>query len=341
MKSGLEYLHVPFEEDEGRREDLRKTINEYDRSYGLRLKHPENCDFDLWYVDAQHVFTEELMDNIHALSSIQASTHYGPRLFVSGSSDYGRSMEGEYLFRSSPLWNGARNIEPILSDVFKARFLTLLYSEMAKYLDDIVDMEFRHIGHSVTRSEQRYMILQRIIDTTMNFHDNYIKKQYSLEAFLQLARYLSFRSKKKRDKVFELIAEHMGIIQMNQTWSGNSLDEDVLVNDLVKIAYMAVTENPNIENTTPTMLQVNTSDDQMMRKILTGLGEDILFVKNRKKNHPHPFLYEAFLYARPSMPTRFTDVSSNLRIRVAIRALYYLGFLTNDTSMLKLIQKIV
>lgn len=343
MKSGLDYLHTPFEDDdyEYSRDDLRKQINEYDRSYGLRLKHPENCDFDLWYMDAKHVFTEELMDNIHELNSIKINTHHDPKLFVSGAMNRGGSIEGDYIFQTSPLWNGARTMEPILSEVFKARFLTLLYSEMAKYLDDIVDMEFGHIGNSVTKSEQRYAILQGIIDATTNFHDAYIKNQYSLDASLRLVYYLSFRSKKKRNKVLELISEHMGIIYMNQTWSGNNLDDDVLMNDLAKIAYMAVTENPDIENTTPTMLQIDIHDDRLVRKVLTGLGEDILFFKNRRKKHPHPFLYEAFLYARPSMPTRFTDVSSNIRIRIAVRALYYLGFLANDSSMMKLIQKIV
>lgn len=339
--SGLEIFDLPPEDSDEKEDILREIINEHDRAYGLRLKHPKVVNYAVQYERLKSSFTKDLLNVMRTFNQLDDDSYENPRLFVSEITKHGQTKKGAEIFQTSPLWNGRMDRKDIMDDIFKARFLVLLYSEMAKYIDDVVDTEFGKYGHSVTKDEDRYLILKTIVSLTGRFHDAYIDGTDSLSIALELNGLLSSRSRKKREKVLRLIQDHVDIIQMQQTWTSYNLDDDVLINDLVKMAYVAVTENPDISETTPTKMGMSFSDKREIKKVLYGLGEDILWFKHQKKHRKNPIFYDAFMYAKPELLCSFSDVDDDTVIRIAIRAMYYLSFLINEPRIHRLIQKIV
>lgn len=336
MKSYIDFLSFPEESEDEKLKEIRKEVNKHDKTYGLNLKKPHKVDYKIEYILLRDSFINDLQENINALNTqfIKSSVnnkHSG--LFVQERNKDKKITDIDIVTK------GLKRVF-MFDDVFRERFLIILYTEMIKYVDDIVDLEFKRIGKSVVKDEQKYMILEKFVHTIQDFHNAYIHMNMSMPIVMKLNSLLTFRKGKHRDKVCQLLIDHTDIIKMSKTLFGFSLDDDILINDITKMAYIAVTEQSNIENTSPTMVDITLKDEVALRKVMINLGEDILIYKNKKKCR-NPFLYDAFLMACPSMPCSHPDINSNTTIKVAVRAMYYLAFLANDITIYHLIEKMV
>lgn len=318
--------------------EMRKEVNDHDRSYGLDLKHPKKIDFRILYEYRKNQLITCLTKSIEDMNRVDfhnnESTFFSD--FIMGRKD-GLS---KFLFHHSELWRGEMRVLDQRSDVFRKRFLTLLYSEIIKYVDEIVDMEFKSVGRKLLENEDRCMILENFIKTINNFHVKLLSGEDTLEAFLKLEYYLSNRKKRKtKEKVCNILNDRMKILSLNKGMLGYYLEDDEVINEIIKMAYVAVTENPDISGTSKLVIGVTFEDPKKIRSMVINLGKDIL--EYRDMYPEKPLMYDAYLYANPQMLTMYPDVNHNNMLLVGVRAMFYLGFLSGNKEIQKIITKIV
>ena len=282
----------------------------------------------------------------HLLVMMKRMNGYNGR---GNSSDYiygamGRqgSPKASIIFQTSQLWRGKTEVTEIEGQLFKYRFLTFLYSDVIRNIDQIVDWEMENTGRRLTEDMDRYNILKRLMSAVSDFSQNLLSEETSsMKSFVDMDYFLYQSSSKRKRLVIETMVEHLNVIIDNQSFMrGNYLDEYIVINDLMKLAYVAVTDSANLKHTFPIVQNVDFKNKAQLRNMLMKLGEDITEYR-RINNNKHSRLYDIFLYSRPDMETGYMDVNRNTSLRVGIRAMFYLGFIANDKKVWKLINRIV
>ena len=335
-KKGLELFTLPTQKDLETMNDMRKMVNGFDEYFGLDLENPVEVDYMIAYTKKKKHFVNTLIQLMNQFSNIEHRKVADPDYFVSGILPGIKTASG-FMAGKTNLWRDG-NIDHN-SEVFKLRFLTILYSQLSKYLDDFVEMEYKRTGRVMFEDEDRYRILCKIIKCVTRFHEAYLDNEDTIELFMELEFLLSYRKNKVRKKVSDSLIEHINVLEVNRNFIRYSLEDDVLINDTLRLAYVAVTENPKVGGTFQPVLGVTFEHRRKIRIMLMNLGRDIQAYREKHPNRP--LLYDCFIYAKPMAKTSFSDVRSNTLLKVGVRALYYLSFLANKPGLDILIQKIV
>lgn len=334
--NGLSLFTFPTEKELDTMNDMRRIVNGFDQYFGIDIEKPVEVNYLVTYTKTKERFISDLLELMCRFNETRDRKIVDPNYFINGILPGVRNASG-FMAGKTNLWKDG-NVDHN-TQVFKLRFLTILYSQLSKYMDDFVEMEYKRTGRAMFEDEDRYKILCKIIRCVKKFHAAYLGNEDTIELFLDLEYLLSHRKNKTRKNVSKALIDHIEVLEANRNFIRYSLDDDVLINDTLRLAYIAATENPKIEGTFRPVIGVTFENRRKIRTMLMNLGRDIQIY--RRKHPDHPLLYDCYVYARPQMPTSFPDGNVSNLLKIGIRALYYLSFLANKPGLDLIIREIV
>ena len=340
MKISKDLLVFPEQKKKYKRKKKGKEKSIYDLVDFIyeAPKEKESIDQKIAYRERKQKLKSKLLSMIQRMND--CGRHKKSKDYTSKIRGKHSGTEADYIFESSLLWNGKATMVKPQSHIFKYRVLTLMFDDIIQYLDEIVDSEFEKSGRRVYEFEDKLKILRQIDRCLTSLQSKYMQGEPVMKEMVQIEYYFCNHKDKKKDQLVNTLVDHLGIIMDNKTIGGqNQLDDYVLINDLIKLAYVAVTENPNISKTKSISTSVTFADKNKIRLLIMGLGEDILKYKDEKGNLS--LLYQEFLFARPQIETSYADVNHNRELREGIRALIFMEFLTNSSEIKKFIRKMI
>ena len=295
----------------------------------------DSIDEKIEYREAKQKFKSKLLSMIQKMND--CGKHKKSKDYVLKAKGKHGGTEAEFIFQSSPLWNGKMNTLELTDPIFKYRFLTMLYDDVIRYLDDLVELEYSQQGRRLYEYEDKTRVIKKMQRCLILLQKKYISNEPIMKEMVQMEYYFSKKKPKKKEKLVNTLVDHLGIIMDNQTIGGkNQLDDYVIINDLIKLAYVAVTENPDISKTSAISSTVTFEDRNKLRLLIMKLGEDLI---KYDEYGDRSILYQEFLYSKPRITTTYRDARHNKELREGVRALTFLEFLTNSKEVRKFIMK--
>ena len=224
--------------------------------------------------------------------------------------------------------NGAR---------YRGRYLTFIYFYFFKNADDIVDELCKRLD--IDTFEGKYQVLEKLITKLNTFTVNFTAKNadYSKSAKELMEIFMVSEKSDTTDKVMTIF-EQQGEIIKDACANKNLYDDDVIINNIIKLSYVTATGSPNVSGCPKFKEGVTYKNAKILKKQIRKLGKEI--VKERRKRK-RPGMYKAFTKAMPLYYSRFSDINEDYYLNVGTKALSYLKFLLNDKKCNKYIDSII
>lgn len=329
-------------------DDLVKAVNECDKQYGIKLKHP-----DVWCSPESYRQVIEARADMY-IAALMCAINGIPikNYFTTDDSEneYGTIckpvgiMNVEFTDESVLNWENLIKTYNTDSLAFRCRFITLVLSsilgEMGKITEQEVIKRKKFFKHS--RDEQRIIITKEVISDTLRFVQLMLQPNESYKnIILKMQEHLSYTKRKPDHRTLRnLINGH--IIQLRKGMKKEPLTErffsdDMAIYSILKISYMLATNKTNVDVLPKFKYIENATVKHNLIKLIEELGAEILYGTDGRKYSP---MFKAFVQARPSIWSQFYKESEeNLSIRVGIIAIEYTKFIMNDHTIDKFINE--
>lgn len=275
-----------------------------------------------------------LMDMIFAINGIDKDEY----LFSDGFSlEYSFSFNDKFKAMSK-LGFDRESKDDINSLKFRARFVTKLLFYLMKHLEDIVYSISDNGDEYNSKWKVRYGVLKEIIFRVNAFTTSYLSNDIQYRNHLEkiLEFMLIYTKREESEEIIETYCEQIEFVR--RACKTMEYKEDLMINNIIKLAYMMSTENMKLKNCPKPIEDMDWKDYESVREQIAGLGSAILKRRGKEKEHP---LYRLFTKAMPLYFSKYPNVNEDYEINVGTKALLYLKFLIDDKDVDKYIDKLV
>lgn len=326
--------------------ELVEEVKRLDKSQGLRLKHPVK------FLDPMISYPVNLQNakiyflSIAIILNNQKPDDYfvndGPFIHLV----YPVSIENDYFVENSYLFHlNNRKKYRINSNEFRGRFVTLLCMKIGDLIPDIVDSRFVLSGKKVNEWEEKELILHDVIKIINRFiisyldNDDFENDLFNLFVLITLRKAYKRKYRKYKMKVLTTFKEQKDRLSEGRT--SNRLikplmDDDIAINNVIKLAYVVMTENLDISKTPNISEGITLKDSREIRELVEALGASINLYDRKL-----PFLYQIFMTTIPNIVIKWDEVNTNLNLKTGCKALIYLDFICHDKNIHKLITSMI
>lgn len=318
-------------------DDLRAEVNAMDKAFGLRLKHP-----DIYAEPHQYYQVMEAQAQMYSagLICVFNGIDLGDYFETDELSGYGTICKPvgimHPVFRASSAlnWDG-RSKYGHKSLMFRCRFLTEVLFEVMCNIDRITKRETKEkftMKHSF--DEQRIIVCKKVMDDCSRLVKLMItpKKEFK-NSLLIMQEHVSYTMKnvnhqnlKKKLNSHVLNLRHG--TKKDPFTQTRLLSDDIIINDLLEIAYMLATNRTDIKNLPKFKFIEGATVNHNLVKLITHLGDAIL-----RAEHDTGFnrMFRAYINARPRVYSDFANECNNdLRVLYGCVALGFASFVMND-----------
>lgn len=208
------------------------------------------------------------------------------------------------------------------TEIFKKRFLTLfldkIYLNMKQIIKKDTEEEIVNLHHSICSFIKQIMIGDR----------------ESLYRDFSIISYSISLNEKNRKIYDELLSDGMKSLYASME---KEIPDDEIIYTIIRLAFLISTGDVNF-NDLPKFKKIKGIKKEFDSfEIIARLG---FAIANKKYNKRTP-LYNAFRNASPLIKSNQKDVNRILYLNIGVRAIYLLGFITNDKKIRSFIYEFI
>ena len=189
---------------------------------------------------------------------------------------------------------------------------------------------------------QKMVVFQYMIETVREISIGFVCKNSSLtEYYYDIMKLISLEKGvntkyNKKLKYISTFKTQLSIIQDSQkvTFLGFRMEDDILVNNICKLAYIIVTESDIIKHTSPVITGLVLDDKQKIITAVRELGKDIHKYMER---HPDselstPFYMYQKIHVVPKLRL-LTEYKHDIDFQMGYDAIRYFAFVANSADI--------
>lgn len=326
-----------------RLEELRYEVNSFDKLYGCNLRKPlpiinpkvgykitiSNCEL-------------YLIDLLCAINNINPSEY----IFIT---DNGAictdrfKLDKKFKNLSSLSMNDDFPDKTFTLD-FHGRFIShIIYYYLMEIREMVKDIHDMSEEDNASKFDTYIIILNEIVKRLNMLVITYLNNDYSythhMKSLIELR--LVRDCNPKKEKFIRFYDKEIGYIK--ECCKTNLLgklneDDDIIINDITKLAYMLTTENTKFKHCGTVSEGTSLENKRLLKEILGRLGYAILV--NREKCGMNP-MFKAFIKSKPEINTNMRDVNQHIELSVALEALEYEKLLIDDANVSRVIDHII
>lgn len=321
-------------------DELVKAVNNCDKEYGLRLKHP-----DIWAEPDQYrkvveaKFDMSIAAMICCLNGIDVKDYFE----IDTENGYGTISKPVGLkykcFTDSSILNWDNPKEKYNTDslVFRCRFVTLVFAHILGRIDTICDKELTNkYKYKHSRSEKGILVIKDILNHFRRFLLLMVNQESKYQnMILKIHEYVSFTKKNVKHKELKnLLNGHILNVRKgmrDEMFTDRFMSDDLAIYNILKVAYMLATNKTNVDVIPHFKHIEGATVEHNLIKLIEELGAQIITNTKDKKYTP---MFKAFIEARPSIWSQFYKESEdNYAIQIGLLSLAYAKFVFNDENI--------
>lgn len=325
--------------------DLVKEVRKLDKEYGVRLRH-QSSD-----IEPETFYKMNLQNSrIQLLSIVAVLNGQDPELYFTNNkgviSQIGRvEIDNDYFVKDSYFFHLENDMKyDINSTDFRARFISILCIELCKILGKIIGNIGRMRDDNISIWESKELVLHDIMRVVNNFILSYLEnKDYDTHLFnlfllttdrkIKENKELLNRIKavrKMTDNTSSLLVGYTKVISTEKLFT-----DDMVINNLLKLAYVCITENPDVSKTPKIPVGVSFEDEYVIRDLVRSLGKVI------SKQEEKSFIYKVFIRSIPNLHFKWKTINDDENLNLGCKALIYYDFITHNKSIHKIVKRMI
>jgi len=325
-------------------DELVKAVNDCDKKYGIRLKHP-----DIWSEPEQYLqiveakFDMNLAALICCLNGIPVKEYFE----TDTETGYGTickpvGVKYECFTDASILdWEDLKTKYNPKSLIFRCRFVSLILSYLMGRIDTITTkVVLRKYKCRHSKAEKSILVTKNILNHLVKFILIMINQDVSYQnIILKIHEYVSYTKKNVRhDELRNTLNGHVLTVRKGMkedVMTDRFMSDDLAIYNILKVAYMLATNKTNLD-VIPNFKHIEGATVKHdLLKLIEELGAQIIQNTRDKKYAP---MFKAFIEARPSVWSQFYKESAeNYAVQVGLLSLAYAKFVFNDNAIDKFI----
>lgn len=323
-------------------DDIVREVDTFDKSFGLRLKHPEIFYDNESYADEMNKYANSVLCTLFArLNNIDPDV-----MCVDDPDDesYGDIADEEtisYLISkySKLKWNIDGATYDVSSLIFKMRFMSCiilsLLNNVKKISKRVIKKGKGYYQHSM--DEQMYLLIPEIISRIVNCTRLMISGAQYRNDLIVVMLYMAYIKKKtKQPKLVEYVEYDMIPLLENikpDLFSGVVFaDDDIAIHSILGCGFVWATNNHKYHKVLPNFKYVQGATlKHDLSKLVESLGSAII-------NEKITDVYDAFITSDPKVRTEFAnECARNRELTMGIYALEFVKFIFNDSNISKIV----
>ena len=324
--------------------DLLAEVNKFDKSFGLKLKHPvwDNAKEYKNIISSKTDFGIAgllcVINGINANEYIQSNKKGEVQLLYPVSPYYPK-----FMFDSAVNWETNKTYDTS-SFIFRVRYLSILLSYLIGNSNNIVKQYIRSEGYTHSNNARALVFLKDYMRDIILFINLLLSRDSTYKnMILKINQYLSYTDKKiKSNKLYELLNGH--VVNLRRSMNTNIItsrfaDDDMCIFMLLKISYMLASNKTNLKVIPKFRFIEGATVKHDLLKLIEELGLAIL-----ENTHEEKFSigFMSFTDARPKIKTDWVNESKdNYPLKVGILALGYTSFVMDDKHITKFINEML
>jgi len=327
-------------------DDLVESVNKYDKTYGIRLKHPDVWANPIQYLKITEAKAEQNIAALICLVNGVAVKDYVEFNDLDDYEDASELMHIDFTEESLLDWNNQKTTYNDNSMIFRCRFITLVLMSMLGKVDKIIELEVNNKKkfYLHSRDEQKILITKKLIEDCVRFVNVVSNTSISHQnIILRMHEHTSYTKKKvKHQSLRNLLNGHV----LNTRHSMNIdpitkrfAEDDMTIYNVLKISFMLATNSTDLKAIPNFKYIEHATVKHDLGKLIEELGREILIYSKGRKYGP---MFKAYVDARPRVYTQFhKECNDNFAFRVGVLALKYTNFVCNDKTIKRFINEML
>ena len=308
--------------------DIVRAVNEFDKSFGIKLKHPSVWNEPKKYRAIYEARSEMNLGGVLCILNGLKPEDYQKYNENSIIPEVDGIMHVSFVDDSCLDWNSRKRYAT--SDfIFRCRFLTLVLANFNGNIHKIVENELIYTHNKIRHSKDELgiKITKDVINNCVRLVNLMVTNTTFANTILKINAYASFSKKPaKYIKYVNMVNGHilsLRNVAKPDIITNVGMDEDVVIYNILKIAYMLATGKTSIKNLPSFAELENIRFSYNLRKLIERLGVAIY-----KSKSVSP-LFKAFIDASPKVYSQFHKNASR-ELRCGLTALEFASFVMND-----------
>ena len=293
-------------------DDIVREVDTFDKSFGLRLKHPEIFYDNESYADEMNKYANSVLCTLFArLNNIDPDVMC---VDDPGDESYGDIADEEtisYLISkySKLKWNIDGSTYDVSSLIFKMRFMSCiilsLLNNVKKISKRVIKKGKGYYQHSM--DEQMYLLIPEIISRIVNCTRLMISGAQDMIPLLENIKPDLFS----------------GVV---------FADDDIAIHSILGCGFVWATNNHKYHKVLPNFKYVQGATlKHDLSKLVESLGSAII-------NEKITDVYDAFITSDPKVRTEFAnECARNRELTMGVYALEFVKFILNDSNISKIV----
>lgn len=317
--------------------NTQKNVNKLDEEQGVDLKKPKET------VDEYEEYHEKVMAYKYCITKLISGLNgSNSDKYASDTKVFGievKKIKINDKFKALSKWFDDNAYD--VSDIrFKARYITYIGTWVVNNLEEIADKAYNLNGDG---KYIKYDAKLAYIETASCALFDLIHKMLEGKPFGDELMYFNnvqvfLKSKKRKLKQTAKKLHNMTeqtVILSDRCRKFSKAEHDITMDTLLKLTYLASTNSTNCKNTVKFNSGFKFRNRGECENMISELGKSV--IKECKKNGTSP-MFSFFLKCNPNIYSRHdTSVST---INVGLAALHYYAFISNDTNIKRIVEKI-
>lgn len=324
--------------------DLVKAVNDYDKKYGIKLKHPEIWSDPTNYLQ---IISAKADMNLAALICCLNGVTVNEYFETDTETGYGticKPVGIDYsCFTSSSIlkWSNQKSNYRTDSLIFRCRYLTLILTQLMGQIELVSHKEVANrYKYKHSKTERQIMVTKDVMNYIIKFILIMISPEQSYQnIILKMHEYVSYTKKNvKHNELRNVLNKHVLTIRKcmkEDLLTERFMSDDLAIYNILKVSYMLATNKTNLDVIPNFKYIEGATVKHNLIKLIEELGDQIIHNTKDRKYSP---MFRAFIEARPSVWSQFYKESKdNYAIQVGLLALSYTKFVLNDKTLDKFI----
>ena len=219
---------------------------------------------------------------------------------------------------------------------FRGKLATIYLFHLVKDIDHLIARTYAREYKGSKRFKVYNMLLDNIITRSDMLVVGLLTRDLSYAEPLQAMTQMIIMANGKNGDLLKMINDSISFLEKECT--DPTVDEGVILNNIMKTAYILSTMNLKLKKTPKFIEGDYRSNDDVMKNQIGQLGYAIM--KAQVKGNESLF-YDLMMETNPKLYTRFEDVNDYPEVCVGCQALYLLMLYIDNLAVTKWINKMI
>lgn len=219
---------------------------------------------------------------------------------------------------------------------FRGKLATIYLFHLLKDINHLIARTYAKQYQGEKRFKVYNMLLNNIITRSDMLIVGLLTRDMSYAEPLQAMTQMIILANGKNGDLLDIINKSIAFLE--KECSEQTVDEGVILNNIMKTAYILSTMNMNLKKTPKFIEGDYRKDDTVMKNQIGQLGYAIM--KAQVKGNESLF-YDLMMETNPKLYTRFSDVNEYPEVAIGCQALYLLTLYIDNPDVTKWVNKMI